>query len=68
MRMRTIFQLNCHRLVGAFHQESGRAKSVDELVLDRGAQHKRSAFHGRIAYRTSFILAAFGGLRCYSGE
>jgi hypothetical protein len=32
---RTIFQLNCHRLVGAFHQKSNYTRLVQELVLEK---------------------------------
>jgi hypothetical protein len=49
---RTIFQLNCHRLVGAFHEESRRIKLVQELQVAKEAQHKSGAAQRVVIVRT----------------
>lgn len=40
---RTIFQLNCHRLVGAFHEESARIKLVQELQAVKAQRRSGAA-------------------------
>lgn len=54
----TIFQLNCHRFVGAFHEKTSRPKSVQKLKLDKKLSTIQVCARDRGSpYRTSFILA-----------
>lgn len=59
----TIFQFNCHRLVGASHQESGEASSASTRWAEAlGSIGFSTSVRGESwagAYLTSFILAGY---------
>lgn len=62
MALFTILELDCHRLVGAFHEESGRS-----IISGTGLEWKHfstgCADSRRNAYLTSFIVADYAPWR-----